>query len=89
MFNNPKTITIFLTDGNPMGLKTVKLSGWDGKAISVPRNKLKDFFNREEATQSAVYFLVTLEPEESGLHKVYIGKANNIKERIKTILRGN
>jgi hypothetical protein len=82
MFNNPKTITIFLTDGNPMGLKTVKLSGWDGKAISVPRNKLKEFFSREEATQSAVYFLVSLEPEESGLHKVYIGKANNIKERI-------
>lgn len=82
MFNNPKTITIFLTDGNPMGLKTVKLSGWDGKAISVPRNKLKEFFSREEASQSAVYFLVSLEPEESGLHKVYIGKANNIKERI-------
>lgn len=82
MFNNPKTITIFLTDGNPLGLKTVKLSGWDGKAISVPRNKLKEFFIREEASQSAVYFLVSLEPEESGLHKVYIGKANNIKERI-------
>ena len=82
MFNNPKTITIFLTDGNPMGLKTVKLSGWDGKAISVPRNKLKEFFSREEASQSAVYFLMATEPEESGLHKVYIGKANNIKERI-------
>lgn len=82
MFNNPKTITIFLTDGNPMGLKTVKLSGWDGKAISVPRNKLKEFFSREESSQPAVYFLISLEPEESGLHKVYIGKANNIKERI-------
>lgn len=82
MFSNPKTITIFLTDGNPLGLKTVKLSGWDGKAVSVPRNKLKEFFNRDESTKPAVYFLVSLEPEESGLHKVYIGKANNIKERI-------
>jgi hypothetical protein len=82
MFNNPKTITIFLTDGNPMGMKTVKLSGWNGNAISVPRNKLREFFSREESSQSAVYFLVSIEPEESGLHKVYIGKANNIKERI-------
>ncbi len=82
MFNNPKKITIFLTDGNPMGMKIVKLSGWDGKAISVPRNKLKEFFSREESSQSAVYFLISSEPEESGLYKVYIGKANNIKERI-------
>jgi hypothetical protein len=82
MFNNPKTITIFLTDGSPMGLKVVKLSGWNGKAISVPRIKLREFFAREESSQSAIYFLVSSEPEESGLHRVYIGKATNIRERI-------
>lgn len=82
MSNSPKKITIFLTDGNPMGLKTIEIGNWSGKAISVPRNKLKNFFSREESSQPAVYFLVSLEPEESGLHKVYIGKANNIKERI-------
>jgi len=82
MFNNPKKITIFLTNGNPMGLKTIEMGNWSGKAISTPRNRLKDFFSRPEALQSAVYFLLSLEPEESGLHKVYIGKANNIKERI-------
>lgn len=82
MSNSPKKITIFLTDGNPMGLKTIEIGNWSGKAVSIPRNKLKEFFNRPESSQPAVYFLISPEPEESGLHKVYIGKANNIKERI-------
>ena len=82
MSNSPKTIKIFLAEGNPMGLKTIEISNWSGKAVSVPRNKLKDFFSREEFCSPAVYFLLSLESEESGLHRVYIGKANNLKERL-------
>src|SRR3989344_2815333 len=38
----PKTIRIFLIDGEPDGLRTVELSNWIGQAIVIPRNKLKD-----------------------------------------------
>ena len=37
-----ETITIFLEEGEPNGLKTATLSDWVGKAIVIPRNKLKD-----------------------------------------------
>jgi hypothetical protein len=82
MPNTPKTIKIFLAEGNPMGMKTIEISNWSGKAVSILRNKLKEFFSREEFGSPAVYFLLSLEPEESGLHRVYIGKANNLKERL-------
>ncbi|EKE22211.1 MAG: hypothetical protein ACD_7C00020G0019 [uncultured bacterium] len=82
MLSTPKTIKIFLAEGNPMGMKTIEISNWSGKAVSVPRNKLREFFSREEFFSPAVYFLLSLEPEESGLHRVYIGKANNLKERL-------
>src|SRR3989338_4790976 len=53
----PKTIKIFLIDGEPDGLRTVELSNWVGQAVVIPRNKLKEAKNRPECNKPAVYFL--------------------------------
>ena len=80
----PKTIKIYLVDGKPDGIKTAELSNWIGKAISIPRNKLKDVKDKEECNQPAVYFLFSREDEESILPNVYIGEAEILWKRLIT-----
>lgn len=80
--SRPRTIKVFLTNGDPFGLKIVELSNWNGKSASVPRNELKLFFQRDDFKKPAVYFLLKNEPEENGLHRVYIGEAENLQDRL-------
>ena len=80
--NQPKTIKIFLIDGEPDGLRTVELSNWVGQAIVIPRNKLKEVKNRPECNKPAVYFLIGKETEEALLPTVYIGEAENMWNRL-------
>lgn len=78
----PKTIEIFLVDGQPSGLKIIAVSNWNGHAAIVPRNKLKDFFRRGESQLPSLYFLFGASPEDSGLYRVYIGEAENLRDRL-------
>ena len=78
--SKPKTITTFLVDGSPTGVKTVELSNWSGKAIVVPRVKLKDVKNRPEMQNTALYFLFG--EDEQGNSLAYIGEAENLFNRI-------
>ena len=78
----PKTIEIYLVDGKADGIKTVELSGWIGKAIIIPRNRLKDVKKREESHKPAVYFLIGKEYDESILPNVYIGEGEDLWERL-------
>ena len=80
----PKTIKIFLIDGEPDGLRTVELSNWVGQAVVIPRNKLKEAKNRPECNKPAVYFLIGKETEEALLPTVYIGEAENLWNRLST-----
>jgi len=79
-----KTIKIFLVDGEPNGLKTAELSNWVGKAVVIPRKKLKDTKNRQDCNKPAVYFLVGKENEEALLSTAYIGEAENLWNRLTT-----
>lgn len=79
---NPKTIKIFLIDGEPDGLRTVELSNWVGQAIVISRNKLKEAKNRPECNKPAVYFLIGKETEEALLPMVYVGEAENLWNRL-------
>ena len=54
---HPKTIKIYLVSGRPDEIKTAELSNWVGKAIAIPRNKLKDVEERDECSQPAACFL--------------------------------
>lgn len=76
---SPKTVKLFLLEGDPTGAKKVQLSNWSGIAFVVPRNKLEIINKRDELKKQCLYFLMggsSLSPE------VYIGEAENFQKRI-------
>lgn len=78
----PKTIKIFLAEGDPTGLKIAELSNWTGQAIVVPRNKLKEIKSRKEAGKPSVYFLVGKNGLDENKPLLYIGEAENFGSRL-------
>jgi hypothetical protein len=83
-----KTVKLFLLDGNPRGVKTIKMSNWNGRGFIVPRSELNSFFQTEETEIQAnlespcLYFLIGQSENEFGKQKVYIGQTESIKNRI-------
>lgn len=82
--SKPKTIKIFLADGEPTGTKIVELSNWTGIAYLIPRNRLKTTLsnpdNRSDLDSQCVYFLIGETEEEK--RTVYIGEAEEFSKRI-------
>lgn len=79
------TIKIFLVHGDPKRLRVAGLSNWTGKAIAGPRSEFDEVLTREESAKSGVYFLTGTDPE-SGKPAIYIGEAENIRDRVKSHL---
>lgn len=76
-----KVITILLPDGNPNGIKIVELANFTGKVLVVPRGKLKEIKDREEAMRPAVYYLFG-EGENESRKIVYIGESEQCYKRL-------
>jgi len=79
------TIRIFLVHGDPKRLRTAELSNWTGKAVAGPRSEFEGVLAREESEKSGVYFLTGTDAE-SGKPAIYIGEAENIRDRVKSHL---
>lgn len=79
-----KSIELFLVNGTADSLIIAELSNWNGKAIKIPRIEVASC-NREDITQVGVYFLFC--KEDDGSDSVYIGEAENVKERLIQHLR--
>lgn len=79
-----KSIELFLVNGTADSLITAELSNWNGKAIKIPRIELSSC-KRDDITQAGVYFLFC--KEDDGTDSVYIGEAENVKERLLQHLR--
>ena len=79
-----KAIELFLVNGTADSLITAELSNWNGKAIKIPRIELPAC-KRDDITQAGVYFLFC--KEDAGTDSVYIGEAENVKERLLQHLR--
>ena len=79
-----KTIELFLVNGTADSLIIAELSNWNGKAIKIPRIEGSSCY-RDDITQAGVYFLFC--KEDDGSDSVYIGEAENIKERLVQHLR--
>jgi hypothetical protein len=79
---HPKTITIYLANGQPNGVKTAELSNWIGKAIVISRSMLKSVKERAECNQPAVYFLIGKNDEDDILPLVYVGEAESLWDRL-------
>lgn len=77
-----KTISIYLPDGNPKGIKICDMPTSIAKAILIPRNKLKEASNYISLSKVGVYFLVS-EKDEMDLIKVYVGEAEDLIKRLK------
>lgn len=79
-----KLIELFLVNGTADSLVTAELSNWNGKAIKIPRIEVLNC-QREDIAQAGVYFLFC--KEDDGKDSVYIGEAENVKERLAQHLR--
>lgn len=79
-----KSVRIFLVDGTPTGLKSAEIMNWTGHALMLPRSRLVDALNREEAGRTGVYLLVGENPKNPSRQMVYIGEGDTVKARIKS-----
>ena len=79
-----KSIELFLLNGTADSLIIAELSNWNGKAIKLPRIEVPSC-DRVDIVQAGVYFLFC--KEDDGSDSVYIGEAENVKERLMQHLR--
>lgn len=75
-----KSIELFLVNGTADSLTIAELSNWNGKAIRIPRIEVASC-RRSDITQAGVYFLFCRD-EIDDSDSVYIGEAENVKERL-------
>ena len=69
-----KSINLFLMDGTATGRIKCTLANWTGVAYKIPRTDLDKCREREDLSQSGVYFLFGTS-EQSGEPVVYVGQA--------------
>lgn len=81
MINTPKTIQIFLPEGDPRGIRIAEITTRIVQVIEVPRSLLSDFIKMPESDQVAVYFLFG-ESEDGDEQKVYIGQTGDLRARL-------
>ena len=81
-FDHPRTIQIFLPNGDPTGIRIAEVTATVLKAFEVPRSLTNDFFTLPEAKQLALYCLFN--EDDNGDPQAYIGQTSNLKKRLST-----
>ncbi len=77
----PSSLTIFLADGVPDGLRTVVKAGWIGHFIVCPRSRFPEARTSEEFARTGVYILCG--PSEDGdLPTIYVGEGDPTRPRL-------
>lgn len=79
----PFSLRIFVTDGDPDGLRLVERSNWIGKALVFPRALYTEVRNRPEFYQTGVYLLVGPRTEADG-EMLYIGEGDPVRPRLES-----
>lgn len=79
----PRSVRIFLPDGNPSGLMIAEVVNWTGKVICAPRPRLIDLLGRKEANRTGVYLLTGPDPDNVSGTKAYIGEADSVGTRLR------
>ena len=74
MANRGKSINLYLMDGDPSGRIKCTLANWTGVVYRIPRTELDKCKDRDDLSQSGVYFLFGIS-DETGENAVYIGQA--------------
>lgn len=77
----PKTIQIYLPEGDPRGIRIAEITTRIVRVVEIPRSLLTQFQTMPEAQQVGLYFLVgdSEDPDESS---VYIGQSGAVGARL-------
>lgn len=79
--STPKTIQIFLPNGDPQGIRVAEITTRIVQVLEVPRSLLNDFYQMPEAGQVALYFLVGA--TDDGDEAVYVGQTGDLISRLR------
>jgi hypothetical protein len=77
----PRTIQIFLPDGDPHGVRVAELTTRTIRLFDVPRSLLGRFREFPEAGQVGLYFLFSAD-DASGSTSCYVGQSGNVGGRL-------
>ena len=80
--SSPKTIQVFLPNGNPQGLRVARITSRTVQAVEIPRKKLSEAGDRKEARGVGVYVLFGPEEGDAGKPPAYVGEAENCFKRL-------
>jgi hypothetical protein len=75
------SISIFLADGTPTGLKSVEKDNWSGLGVVCPRPRFTAVKHRNEFKKPGVYVL-TGPAETADLPQAYIGEGDPVRTRL-------
>ncbi len=81
MNERPKTIQIYLPQGDPQGIRFAEITTRIMQVIEVPRSTLSDFLAMPESGQVALYFLISESDEDQP--RVYVGQTGDLQTRLK------
>lgn len=80
--SRPKTIQIFLPDGNAQSIRIADITSRMVHAIQIPRRRIKQAEQRDEVSRVGVYFLIG--PSEEGRKPVvYVGESEDCMNRLR------
>lgn len=83
MNSTPFSLRIFVSDGDPDGLRIVDKSNWIGKALVFPRALLPQVKARPELAQTGLYLLLGPRPDGEG-DMLYVGEGDPIRPRLES-----
>jgi hypothetical protein len=83
----PKTIQVFLPDGDPQSIRIAEITSRTVQALQVPRGMLGQAASRPELRQVGVYFLFG-QAEEEAAAPVYIGESEDCWARLQQHHKG-
>ena len=78
---SPKTIQIFLPDGDPTGIRITEMTTSIMQLIEFPRTQFSQFYQMPASSQVGIYFLFG-QDEETGEELLYIGQSGELKKRL-------
>ncbi|GAB6033799.1 GIY-YIG nuclease family protein [Galenea microaerophila] len=78
---SPKTIQIFLPDGDPTGIRIAEMTTSIMQLIEFPRVQFSQFCQMPASSQVGIYFLFG-QDEETGEELLYIGQSGELKKRL-------
>jgi hypothetical protein len=77
----PKTIQIFLPNGDPQGIRVAEITTRIVRVVEVPRSKMSEFLDMPEAKQVGIYLLIG-ESEDTGAPQIYVGQSGSVGGRL-------